>query len=87
MRFANLIGLASLAILGTAHADALKPGPGFDRVGVAAFPTQHTADTGTAPPIRLSGAPGESTDASVASYPARKREMARRLMWLMLSAR
>ena len=58
MRLANLIGGAALAILGTAHADTLKPGPGFDRVGVVASPTQQTADTGTAPPIHLSGAPG-----------------------------
>jgi hypothetical protein len=36
---------------------------------------------------QLKAAPGESAETSDASYAERKREMARRLVWLMLSAR
>jgi hypothetical protein len=72
---------AALLAAGTAHADGRSnSGPDFDRVGrVAAAKPQA--------PGERSAAPGESLEASVTSYPARKREMARRLVWLMLSAR
>lgn len=79
----TMMAMMTVALLGlgTAHADGMaNSGPGFDRVGRVA------AEKPQAPGER-SAAPGESLEASVTSYPARKREMARRLVWLMLSAR
>lgn len=66
--------------LGVAHAAADTAGPGYDRVGRTTNETPQRAHDRAA-------APGENAEASVTSYPARKREMARRLVWLMLSAR
>lgn len=66
--------------LGTAQAETVDATPGFDRVGRVALQAPQK------PAVRAA-APGESPEESVASYPARKREMARRLVWLMLSAR
>jgi hypothetical protein len=68
--------------LGVAHAETVKPAPGFDRVGMASAAQQRNAVT-----AQLKAAPGESAEPGDASYSERKREMARRLVWLMLSAR
>lgn len=71
----------ALLSVGAAHADGMtNSDPGFDRVGRVAVEKPQA-------PGERSAAPGESLEASMASYPARKREMARRLVWLMLSAR
>lgn len=73
--------MVMLLNLGTAHAEPVKPLQGFDRVGVASSHVRPAAvDT---PPT---AAPGEGADQG-SSHHARKREMARRLVWLMLSAR
>lgn len=79
------IGMMMMALvfnLGVAHAESVKPNPGFDRVGLASAGSQRSAVT-----AQLKTAPGESAEPGVAQYPERKREMARRLVWLMLSAR
>jgi hypothetical protein len=68
--------------LGVAHAETVKPTPGFDRVGMASAAQQRSAVT-----AQLKAAPGENAETGDASYSERKREMARRLVWLMLSAR
>lgn len=70
--------------LGVARADALQPGPGFDRVGRVDVNGSHPAAKPGARPTRVSTAPDGG---GVADYPARKREVTRRLLWLMLSAR
>jgi hypothetical protein len=79
------IGMMMMALvfnLGVAHAETVKPSPGFDRVGLASAGQQRSAVT-----AQLKAAPGESAEPDAANYPERKREMARRLVWLMLSAR
>lgn len=68
--------MAGLMSIGVAQADSSQPGLGFDRVG------QESTAAGT----RLKAAPGEAAEQAVALQ-ARKRELARRLVWLMLSAR
>jgi hypothetical protein len=79
------IGMMMMALvfnLGVAHAETVKPPPGFDRVGLASAGQQRSTAT-----AQLNTAPGESAEPEAARYPERKREMARRLVWLMLSAR
>ncbi len=81
MKTMRMVMTAALLAVGTAHAAGMADsGPGFDRVGRVAAEKPQT-------PGERSAAPGESIETSVTSYPARKREMARRLVWLMLSAR
>lgn len=89
MKILTMMVMAGLFSLGAAHADALKPNPGFDRVGMASGDSQRLPGerSRTADGARFSAAPGEGAEPGVANYPARKREMARRLVWLMLSAR
>jgi hypothetical protein len=82
MKIGTMVAMAALFNLGLAHAETVKPNPGFDRVGLASAAPQRMADR-----AQLKAAPGENAESSVADYPARKREMARRLVWLMLSAR
>ena len=74
--------VATLFSLGTAQADVLKPGPGFDRVGAVSVEPQRMPDN-----VKTQVAPGEGTTHGAIHSPERKREMARRLVWLMLSAR
>jgi hypothetical protein len=88
MKIVTMMMLAALFNLGAAHAETVKPTLGFDRVGMVSSEKQrfvgersHTADS-----VHFKAAPGEGADAA-SNYPARKREMARRLVWLMLSAR
>lgn len=80
MKKAMMLTLVALFNLGAAQADALKPNPGFDRVGMV-------ADKGFASQPARFAAPGEGRRSGEAVSPERKREMARRLVWLMLSAR
>lgn len=87
MKIATMVMMAAMIGLGTAHADSQKAGLGFDRVGTASNDRQRAADDRASAPLRVSEAPGEDIEANVSNYPARKREMARRLVWLMLSAR
>jgi hypothetical protein len=75
-----MLTLVALFNLGVAHADTMKPNPGFDRVGMA-------ADKQVVSQHARFAAPGEDRRADEAVSPERKREMARRLVWLMLSAR
>lgn len=91
--------MLAMALLGAslAHADVIKPGPGFDRVGMASGETLRVAhERGTwrgkseIMPIEVRDsayAPGEAPARGESGYQARKAEMARRLVWLMLSAR
>jgi hypothetical protein len=71
-----------VAMLGTALAQAepAKPGPGFDRVGLVSADLKQT-------PHAQSYGPGEGHSAADNALSARKTELARRLVWLMLSAR
>ncbi|MGK2951756.1 MAG: hypothetical protein ACSLEZ_05125 [Thiobacillus sp.] len=89
MKIGMMMAMTVLFNLGIAHAGTAQPNPGFDRVGVASSDRQRLAGerNPTADIARFKAAPGESAEASVTNYPARKREMARRLVWLMLSAR
>ena len=72
--------MAGLMSVGVAQADSTQPSLGFDRVGQVSAAATSTEGT------RLKAAPGEATEQAIALQ-ARKREMARRLVWLMLSAR
>jgi hypothetical protein len=87
MKIATMVMMVALINLGTAHADSLKPGLGFDRVGMVSAEKHRVPGERSAGAARFSEAPGEAVDAQAGNYPARKREMARRLVWLMLSAR
>lgn len=89
MKIGTMMAMAVLFNLGGAHAETVQPNPGFDRVGLTSSDKQRLAGerNATADIARFKAAPGESAEASVSNYPARKREMARRLVWLMLSAR
>ncbi len=77
-----MMTMALVFNLGVAHAEAVKPAPGFDRVGMASAAQQRSAVT-----TQFKAAPGESVQPGESGYSERKREMARRLVWLMLSAR
>lgn len=78
MRITTFSLLACGLLLGAAHAES-APSTGFDRVGLA---SDRPAATQTA-----QTAPGEARRTDGAALPERRREMARRLVWLMLSAR
>lgn len=89
MKSGTLLMVAALLNFGVAnagavHADTLEPGPGFDRVGRVGTSVPQPAGKPGIKPVRLAAA---ADGGGVADYPARKREMARRLLWLMLSAR
>lgn len=71
--------LACGLFMGAAHAGS-APGAGFDRVGLA-------GDKPAAAQPARQAAPGEARRVDGDSLPERRREMARRLVWLMLSAR
>ncbi|MCA1926761.1 MAG: hypothetical protein LDL16_10865 [Thiobacillus sp.] len=71
--------LAGLFMNG-AHAASADPRPGFDRVGL-------TGDKSVAAQPVRQVAPGEDRRADHAVSPEHRRELARRLVWLMLSAR
>jgi hypothetical protein len=91
--------MLAVALMGAtlAHADVVKPGPGFDRVGMASGETlrvaherNHWRGKSEIMPLEVRDsayAPGESSPRAASGYQARKAEMARRLVWLMLSAR
>ena len=87
MKIGTMMMVAALFNLGMAHAETVKPDPGFDRVGMVSSEKQRfLGQRGRMlDDAQLKAAPGESEEAT--NYPARKREMARRLVWLMLSAR
>jgi len=91
--------MIAVALMGAnlAYADVVKPGPGFDRVGMASNESQRLAGERNGwrsnPEILRvemrdkAYAPGEGQHRAESRYHARKAEMARRLVWLMLSAR
>lgn len=72
--------LAAGLFMGSVHAASVDTRPGFDRVGLASDRSV------AAQPVRQV-APGEDRRADQAASPEQRREMARRLVWLMLSAR
>ncbi len=83
MKTAMMLSMTSMLMsLGVAHAETVKPAPGFDRVGLVSNEPQRSTHG-----AHSNAGPGEHAEPGVADYPARKREMARRLLWLMLSAR
>jgi hypothetical protein len=82
MKIGMMVMMALAFNLGVAHAESVRPTPGFDRVGMASAAQQRNAVT-----AQLKAAPGEGAESGDANYSERKREMARRLVWLMLSAR
>lgn len=73
--------MAVVLNLGVAHAVSMSPSPGFDRVGL-------TPVNATQAPVRAQSraAPGEDAEQGLTDHQVRKREMARRLVWLMLNA-
>tara|TARA_R110002049_G_scaffold262670_3_gene438739 strand:+ start:288 stop:527 length:240 start_codon:yes stop_codon:yes gene_type:complete len=79
MKIGMMVMMIMLLNTGVTHAESVKPALGYDRVGLAASQTVPTANN-----IQAKTAPGEHADQALQ---ARKREMARRLVWLMLSAR
>ena len=81
MKTWTMVMMAVLLNMAAAQAEPVNPKLGFDRVGLASPVTQATTEN-----TLSKEAPGESADQS-SSHQARKREMARRLVWLMLSAR
>lgn len=80
MQILTLSLLAAGLVIGSAQAAAPGDTPGFDRVGYASEKT-------LAVQAGRQIAPGEDRRADHAVTPERRREMARRLVWLMLSAR
>lgn len=82
MKIGTMVMMAVLLNMGVAHAEPLKPSPGFDRVGLVSANAAQTSNS-----AQIKAAPGEGADQSITDHQARKREMARRLVWLMLSAR
>ena len=82
MKIGTMVMMAVVLNLGVAHAESVSPSPGFDRVGLASV--NATQAPGSAP---FKVAPGEGADPSAAGLQARKHELARRLVWLMLSVR
>lgn len=82
MKIGIVVMMVVVLNLGVAHAESASPSPGFDRVGLASANTQPTSGG-----AQFKAAPGEGADQSAADHQARKRELARRLVWLMLSAR
>ena len=89
MKIGTMMVMAALFNLGAAHAETVKPSPGFDRVGMVSSERQRLAGerSHTADGAQFKAVPREGAEPSAASHSARKREMARRLMWLMVSAR
>jgi hypothetical protein len=77
MHTLSLSLLAAGLFMGSAHAASVDTRPGFDRVGLA---SDEPVAVQTVRPV----APGEDRHAV---SPERRREMARRLVWLILSAR
>jgi hypothetical protein len=74
---------------GVAQADTVKPKLGFDRVGLVSADMKNTLGDRQASVshTRFNDAPSEGRMAGEDGLSARKAEMARRLVWLMLSAR
>lgn len=91
-----MIALAMMGA-GVAQADVVKTSLEYDRVGMISNERQRMADERVAlrgsarfMPIEVRDgayAPGENPRRTESGYQARKSEMARRLVWLMLSAR
>lgn len=82
MKIGTMVMMAVGLNLGLAHAESVSPSPGFDRVGLA--PVNAIQEPGRA---QSRAAPGEDDEQGLTDHQVRKREMARRLVWLMLSAR
>ena len=72
--------LTASLLIGSAQAATMGATPGFDRVG-------YTSDRPVAAQPARQIAPGEDRRSDHVATPERRREMARRLVWLMLSAR
>ncbi|HQT00554.1 MAG: hypothetical protein B7Y26_09015 [Hydrogenophilales bacterium 16-64-46] len=80
MHTLSLSLLVAGLFMGSAHAASVDTRPGFDRVGL-------TSNKPVAVQTVRQVAPGEDRRADQAVSPEHRREMARRLVWLMLSAR
>ncbi len=74
--------VAAMLSWGSAHASGAKPGPASDK-GEQLLPHSQRMND----PVEARLAPGEAKTPDTDILAARKREMARRLLWLMLSAR
>ena len=95
MKLELMIALAMMGA-GVAQADVVKTSLEYDRVGMVSnegrMADERVALRGSARfmPIEVRDgayAPGENPRRTESGYQARKSEMARRLVWLMLSAR
>lgn len=80
MHILTLSLLAAGVFMSSAQAASVDPRPGFDRVGLA-------SDRSVAVQPARQIAPGEDRRSDQAASLEHRREMARRLVWLMLSAR
>jgi hypothetical protein len=96
MKLKLMIALAMMGA-GLAQADMVKTSLEYDRVGMVSNEGKRIADERVAlrgsarfMPVEVRDgayAPGENPRRTESGYQARKSEMARRLVWLMLSAR
>jgi hypothetical protein len=81
--------LSMVAMLGAGQAAAESVKPGFDRVGLVSADFRHDQRPNHSglSQARFTAARGEGNALRADSLPQRRVELARRLVWLMLSAR
>ena len=89
MKYGLVMMMVAMMGAGAAQADTVKPTLGFDRVGLVSADMKQTLGNRQASArfTRFNDAPGEGRMAGEDGLSARKAELARRLVWLMLSAR
>ena len=89
MKYGLVMMMVAMMGAGAAQADTVKPKLGFDRAGLvsADMKTALGKRQMSAIHTRFSVAPGEDRMAGEDGLSARKAELARRLVWLILSAR
>ena len=89
MKYGLVMMMVAMMGAGAAQADTVKPNLGFDRVGLVSADMKNTLGNRQASArfTRFNDAPGEGRMAGEDGLSARKAELARRLVWLMLSAR
>ena len=82
IKIGTMVMMAGVLNLGLAHAESVSPSPGFDRADLTSVNTPQAPGR-----AQSRAAPGEDDEQGLTDHQVRKREMARRLVWLMLSTR
>ncbi len=87
MKYSLIVLMMAMLGAGSAQAESVKPG--FDRVGLVTADMkrpfgEHRSGLSK---VRFNAAPGEGNRVGEEPLPKRRMELARRLVWLMLSAR